>query len=393
MVARSTLSAFLLGLVSTVLATPITTQKGDYVNWRKFHANGVNLGGWLAQEASIDPYWWDQHCRGTVDEWNCCIKLGDQCHSVFEKRYATYITAKDIDKLASGGVNLIRIPTTYAAWVKIPGAGYHSGNQRKYFKRVADYAIKKYGMHVVVDLHSLPGGVNGLDIGERVGKWDWFNNQTNFDLSLKAVDAALHFIQSSGSPRSYSLAPINEPADEPDFSKFGTPAALTDTGADWVLKYFKAVIARAEAVNCKIPIMLQGSFRGEPSWSGHFSYNTNIVFDVHNYYFALPIDSGNITSRLCADAKTLAGDGKFPVFVGEWAIETGANNKFANRAKNLNTGLYAYNKYTQGNAYWTGKYLGNVSVAGEGTKRDYWNYASFIDTGIINEKQGKFYCH
>ncbi|KAJ4338863.1 hypothetical protein N0V95_007933 [Ascochyta clinopodiicola] len=392
MVAQSALGAFLLGLSSTVLASPTTAQKGDYVNWRKFHANGVNLGGWLAQEAFIDPYWWDQHCRGTVDEWSCCVKLGDQCNSVFEERYATYITSKDIDKLASGGVNLIRIPTTYAAWVKIPGAGYHSGNQQKYFKQVADYAIKKYGMHVVLDLHSLPGGVNGLDIGERVGKWDWFNNQTNLDLSLKVVDAALNFIQSSGSPQSYSFAPINEPADNPDFSKFGTPAALSDTGASWVLKYFKAVVAHAEAVNCKIPVMLQGSFKGEPFWSGNFSKNTNIVFDVHNYYFGRPSDSSNVTSLLCADAKTLAGDGKFPVFVGEWAIQTSANNKFANRAKNLNTGLYAYNTYTQGNAYWTAKFLGNVSVAGEGTQSDYWNYESFIDMGIIDQKQGKQYC-
>ncbi|XPS93113.1 hypothetical protein M3J09_002484 [Ascochyta lentis] len=392
MVAQSILGACLLGLTASVLATPTTTQKGDYVNWRKFHANGVNLGGWLAQEATIDPYWWDPYCRGTVDEWNCCVKLGDQCNSVFEKRYATYITTKDIDKLASGGVNLIRIPTTYAAWVRIPGAGYHSGNQQKYLKQVADYAIKKYGMHVVLDLHSLPGGVNGLDIGERVGKWDWFNNQTNLDLSLKVVDAALHFIQSSGSPQSYSFAPINEPADNPDFSKFGTPAALSDTGAAWVLKYFKAVVAHAEAVNCKIPVMLQGSFKGEPFWSGNFSASANIVFDVHNYYFGRPSDSNNVTSLICADAKTLAGDGKFPVFVGEWAIQTSANNKFANRAKNLNTGLYAYNKYTQGNAYWTAKYLGNVSVVGEGTQSDYWNYESFIDMGIIDQKQGKQYC-
>lgn len=166
MVARFNLGALLFGFASTVLATPTTNQKGAYVNWRKFHANGVNLGGWLAQEMSIDPYWWDDNCRGTVDEWNCCVQLGDKCDSVFEKRYATYITTKDIDKLASGGINLIRIPTTYAAWVKFPGAGYHSGNQQKYFKQVADYAIKKYGMHVVLDLHSLPGGVNGLDIGE-----------------------------------------------------------------------------------------------------------------------------------------------------------------------------------------------------------------------------------
>ncbi|KAJ8116506.1 hypothetical protein OPT61_g2087 [Boeremia exigua] len=392
MVARSVFSAVFVGLASTALSSPTKAQRGDYVNWRRFHANGVNLGGWLAQEATIDPYWWDEHCRGTVDEWNCCVKLGDQCDAVFEKRYATYITTKDIDKLASGGVNLIRIPTTYAAWVDFPDAGYHSGNQQKYFKQVADYAIRKYGMHVVLDLHSLPGGLNGLDIGERVGKWEWFNSTKNFERSLEVVDAALKFIQRSGSPQSYSFSPLNEPADNPDFSKFGTPAALSDVGAAWVLKYFKAVMQHVTAVNCKIPVMLQGSFKGEPFWSPSFDKSENIVFDVHNYYFGRPSDSDNVTSLLCADAKRIAGDGKFPVFVGEWAIQTSSNNRFANRAKNLNTGLYVYNKYTQGNAYWTANFRGNISVSGEGTQSDYWNYESFIDMHIINQNQGKQYC-
>ena len=159
-----------------------------------------------------------------------------------------------------------------------------------------------------------------------------------------------------------------------------------------MLKYFKAVIQHAEAINCKIPVMLQGSFKGEPFWSGQFDKSDNIVFDVHNYYFGRTSDSNNVTSLLCADAKTLAGDGKFPVFVGEWAIQTLSNNKFANREKNLNTGIYAYNKYTQGNAYWTAKFRGNVTVAGEGTQSDYWNYEGFIDLGLINEKEGKQYC-
>ncbi|KAF1933303.1 glycoside hydrolase family 5 protein [Didymella exigua CBS 183.55] len=363
MVAQLILSAALLSLASTAFANTTSVRKGDYVNWRKFHANGVNLGGWLAQEILIDPYWRDNYCRGH-------------------------------DKLASGDVNLIRIPTgtTYAAWVKIPGAGYHSGNQQKYFKQVADYAIKTYGMHVALDLHSLPGGVNGLDIGERVGHWDWFNSTKNLDLSLKVVDTAVSFIQNSGSPQSYSFAPINEPADNPDFSKFGQPAAHSDAGADWVLKYFKAVLEHVKSINCKILVLLQGSFKGEPFWSPKFDKSENIAFDVHNYYFGRPNNSDNFTSLLCADAKTLTGDGKFPVFVGEWSIQTSVNNQLANRARNVNTGLYSYNKYTQGNAYWTAKFRGNVSVVGEGTTSEYWNYESFIDLGILDEKQGKQYC-
>lgn len=186
---------------------------------------------------------------------------------------------------------------------------------------------------------------------------------------------------------------MNEPVDNPDFSTFGTPAALSENGAAWVKKFIKAVIARTEAVNPKIPVMFQGSFKGEPYWSPHFPASTNLVFDVHNYYFARPSNSDNLTANICADAKTIAGDGKFPVFVGEWAIQTLTNNKFANREKNLNAGLYAYNKYTQGNAYWTAKFFGNISVEGEGTQSNYWNYLDFIDMGFMKSNQTQQYCN
>lgn len=31
-------------------------------------------------------------------------------------------------------------------------------------KKLATYVIEKYGMHIVLDLHALPGGVNWLEI-------------------------------------------------------------------------------------------------------------------------------------------------------------------------------------------------------------------------------------
>jgi hypothetical protein len=179
-----------------------------------------------------------------------------------------------------------------------------------------------------------------MGFGEGEGRFGWFNNVTNFDYSLRAVDAALAFIQSSGTPQSYTLEPINEPVDNRDFTTFGTPAALTDNGVAWTQKYFDAVVAKATAVNKNIPVMLQGSFKGEAFWSPRFLASANLVFDVHNYYFAgRPTDSDTVSADICSDAKASAGDGKFPVFVGEWSIETVADNKFANRRKNLNTGL------------------------------------------------------
>jgi aryl-phospho-beta-D-glucosidase BglC (GH1 family) len=395
MFATVTKATGLLSLLSTTLAVPTSNHQPSYLNWRTAKFTGVNLGGWFAQEAFIDPVFWATNCGSLPDEWTCCIALGARCGPVLEHRYNTFITRRDIDKLASVGVNLLRIPTSYAAWAKIPGSELYSGNQQAIFKHIAEYAIKKYGMHIVLDIHSLPGGINGVDIGEAKGHYDWFNNSTNLAYSLDVVSSALDFIQSSCSPQSYTLAPINEPVDNRDVTSFGQPIALSEDGADWVQKYFEAVIQKRDAVDTRIPLMLQTSFKGAAYWSSRLQnlVQRNLVLDVHQYYFAgRPTTSSNVSALICSDAKSVAANSSFPVFVGEWAMQTVSDNRFVDRRKNLNTGLYAWKKYAQGSAYWTARMSGNVSVVGEGLQGDYWNFEGFVDMGIVHEAEGARYC-
>ncbi|KAJ5281861.1 hypothetical protein N7478_007233 [Penicillium angulare] len=366
-----------------------TNNKNDYIDWRTFHAHGVNLGGWLEQESTIDTYWWAKECAGAttlcdLGEWGLCQHLGAQCGPVLEHRYATYITTEDIDKFASAGVTILRIPTTYAAWIDLPGSELYHGNQRTYIHRIATYAIEKHNMHILVDIHSLPGGTNGLDIGEATGHWGWWWNQTALDWSLRAVDALIDFVQESGHPESYSIEPINEPADNTDFADFGTAAALSDHGAEWLSGYIHKVIERVKKVNHRIPVMFQGSFKTEEYWSPFFEEGTNLVFDLHHYYYQYDNStSENIMEFLCKDAKASKGDGKFPTFVGEWSIQTGANNSLGLRGKNVREGIEAWGSFTRGSSYWTGKYLSNATVEGEGEMGDYWNYEGFIDNGYF----------
>lgn len=391
---RSSLLIPYIGIAGALTAPAQPSKAAKYVDWKTFKAYGVNLGGWLVQESTIDTTWWDTYSGGAADEWGLCENLGSQCGPVLEKRYATWITASDIDDAASAGVTLLRIPTTYAAWVKYPGSRLYSGNQQKYLKHITTYAIEKYGMHIILDVHGLPGGINGMTIGEADGHWNWYYNETNLDYSMQVVDAAIAFIQNSGHPESFTFEPMNEPADNQDLSTFGTPAALSDAGAAWVLKYIRAVLDHVVSVNKKIPVMFQGSFKGEEFWSGNFSRSDNLVFDVHNYYFAGRVTtSANVPSFICSDAKATPGDGKFPTFVGEWSIQTVYNNSFALRELNLNAGLAAFHKYSHGSSYWTWKFSGNATVDGQGTQADYWNYKGFADNGYVHpEASGLVYC-
>lgn len=316
-----------------------------------------------------------------MDEWTWCKNLGTQCGPVLEEHYASYITTGFIDKLASVGTTVIRIPTTYAAWVTVPGSELYTGNQIKYLSKIATYAIKKHGMHVLIDLHSLPGGINALTIGEATGHLGWFNSTTNLDYSLQAVDKVLDFIVSSGHQNHFTLEPINEPMD--NLSAAFTPGSLSATGLQWVKKYFDLVIEHTEAVNPKIPVALQ-TFQTEAFWSSQFAKDKNIVFDQHIYYFEnKAVSSANVSVSFCKDAQTYAGDGVFPVFIGEWAIQTGGYNSLADRERNLKTAQYTWNKYAHGSAMWTGRHFGNVPVNGEGVLRNYWNYEDFIDLGFV----------
>jgi glucan 1,3-beta-glucosidase len=281
------------------------------------------------------------------------------------------------------GVNVLRIPTTYSAWVDIGSDTqlYH-GNQQVYLQTITEYAISTYGMRVIIGLHSLPGGVNSLDIGEAFGHSGWFGNNTNLAWSFDAIDGIISFIQNSGNPWAFTIAPINEASD--NFAGFATAEGMTTNGTDWIVTYINGVLERLAAVDSRIPIMLQDSFLGEEHWSPYFSASSNIVVDSHIYYFAAAgIYSEYIAPAICGQSSVAGGDGKFPVFIGEWSVQSMYNNTFQDRESIFNTERYAWSKYVQGGSFWNIKYDSDTAVSGDGGLRDYWDYLGLIDAGVI----------
>lgn len=57
-----------LGIPIALGAPSNRTEKSKYVDWKSFKAYGVNLGGWLVQESTIDTLWWDTYSGGAEDE-------------------------------------------------------------------------------------------------------------------------------------------------------------------------------------------------------------------------------------------------------------------------------------------------------------------------------------
>ncbi|KAL4809712.1 glycoside hydrolase superfamily [Aspergillus unguis] len=386
-----------LSLATSALSLPSHVSQHQSFNWTTEKRTGVNLGGWLVQEKSLDNTWWNTYGPDAADEWDICQTLGPaKCSSVLEHRYATYITTDLIDTFASAGVNILRIPSTYAAWIDLPGSGLYSGNQTTYLRKITEHAITKYDMHIVLDVHSLPGGLNGLEIGEKVGNWGWFYNATAWAHSLEVMDQVLEFVASSSSPGSFTLEPMNEPADrnkESDLgmSVFGTPEALSDKAAAYVLEFWKAVLKKVRGfererdLGVSIPVGFQ-SFKLPSYWKGNFTSGDNVLFDMHNYYFeGRNTTSQNVPKFMLEDAKLKsAGAGGVPVFIGEWAVQTASGNELKLRERNVKAGISLWEEYMQGSAYWSGRYLGNATVVGEGVTKNYWDFEEFVELGFFD---------
>jgi len=245
--------------------------------------------------------------------------------------------------------------------------------------------MEKYGMHIIVGLHSLPGGVNSLDIGEGFGHDGWSFNTTNFDYSLEAVDGVLLFINNSGHIRSFTFAPINEASD--NFAGFGSAAGLTTNGTDWINTYVKACLAKSAQIGKRIPLMLQDFFQGEEYWSPFFDAKTNPVIDSHIYYFAVAgTYSQYVAPAICGQSAIVEGDDTFPVFVGEWSLQVQFNNTLAERKTLFDTLRYSWATYVSGVAFWNIKTLNQDTVSGEGTTQDYRDFESLLDAGVIQQR-------
>ncbi|KAK7914697.1 glycoside hydrolase [Apiospora marii] len=375
---------------------PPGPPKDEFLDWRTFKGNGANLGAWLAKEKVHDVEWWRSLggvAAETPDEWTLCAALGDECSAVFEARYASFLNTSTVDALASVGVNVLRVPTTYAAWIDVPGSQYHRGNQQKFLSTIANYAIETYGMHVIIDLHSLPGGVNGLDIGEALGHTFWFNNQTNLDYSYAVVDAVLAFMKNSGHLNSFTLSPLNEAAD--NLEKFAMPEGLSQGAADWILKYMNGVLAKVDAVDPRIPVMLQDSFQGAAFWAPQFAPRPNLVMDVHVYYFAVPDAFARyLAPKICSQSRVVAADKKFPTFIGEWALQAANNNSLAvdQRRALFDTQRFAWQRDASGGAFWNAVSYSDTPVDGEGVQKDYWSYVDLVNAGVITKQTPSRFC-
>ncbi len=174
---------------------------------------GVNLGNWLVLEKWMSPKLFE----GTTaeDEYYLPTQLD---RSVYEARIrqhrAEYITERDFITMRAIGLNTIRIPVPYFIFGDRPP---FIGCIEELDKAFA--WAERYGLKILIDLHTAPDSQNGFDNGGICGVCKWSQTPEEVEFVLNLLEKlAKRYGQRKGL---FGIQPINEPVSEEMWETMG----------------------------------------------------------------------------------------------------------------------------------------------------------------------------
>ena len=171
---------------------------------------GVNLGNWLVLEKWMSPALFE----GTTaeDEYYLPLQLPKEVYEARIKIHRSeYITERDFAAIRRIGLNTVRIPVPYFIF----------GDRPPFIGCIKelDHAFawaEKYGLKILIDLHTAPLGQNGFDNGGICGVCRWSQTPEEVGFVLDVLEKlAERYGQRKGL---FGITPINEPVTEPMWS-------------------------------------------------------------------------------------------------------------------------------------------------------------------------------
>lgn len=278
--------------------------------------------------------WWvsvagdGEFAANVYDEWNLTAAITatpggvTNLTSVLQEHQDTWITDADIDIMAQQGINMLRIPTPFNAWIPTVTGEPYLNNTAVYQASITRILAKAFsvGIYSVLDLHGLPGSQNGEESsGHNTTSPAWFGNTVNQGRSDATVAAVLAFI--AASPYRSSIAGleiINEPRPYGD----AQVAELED--------YYSRSYATVQASEYPVPVFIHGAFVTNPLsywWSFVAARATSppsLIFEDHPYPGNFPPQNGtaDILLQVCNDAKNYLSY-PVPICITEWSVYTG----------------------------------------------------------------------
>ncbi|KAK5004306.1 glycoside hydrolase superfamily [Cryomyces antarcticus] len=117
-----------------------------------------------------------------TDQWT--FDSTDGAQAKLKTHWESYFNESDVQKIASWGINALRIPVGYWAYDNagtpdITGADAH-------LEKAIGWA-RSHGLKVWVDCHGSPGSQNGFDNSGRAGDVAW-QSSDNLDHSIRVLE-------------------------------------------------------------------------------------------------------------------------------------------------------------------------------------------------------------
>ena len=298
---------------------------------------GVNLGNWLVLEKWMLPELFEG--TGAEDEVWLNRKMNPaELKEKMKEHRDTFITEQDFAFIKEQEIWLLRIPVPYFIFGDRPPFN----GCVEYLDKAFDWA-EKYGLQILIDLHTVPGSQNGYDNGGLTGVCKWCKNPEEVEFALTVLERlAKRYGQREGL---YGIEVLNEPisflvyATAPSTGKAVDKEEAKGSGyvpLPFLENFYRNAYRRLRKI---LPenktIVFHDGFRLR-HWGKFFrkEHMKNVVLDTHIYIFAMesfvPIHMPWVYQIYIKSQQRLIEriQRDVPVVVGEWCI----CNKYAEKA-------------------------------------------------------------
>lgn len=294
---------------------------------------GVNLGNWLVLEKWMSPALFE----GTTaeDEYYLPRRLSRESYeSRIRQHRSEYISERDFAAIRRIGLNAVRIPVPYFIF----------GDRDPFIGCVEELDkafnwAEKYGIRILIDLHTVPYSQNGFDNGGICGicKWSQMPEEVDFVLNVLEKLAKRYGKRDA----LLGIEPVNEPITEPMWTVMDVPhrypaadPGLASGSAPNTMSFLQKFYT--DAFDRIKPHLREGAFVvfhdafRLKDWKGFLTqdrFKGNVILDTHQYLMMAEAMGCEQSLEAYLDhiqntfAKNIAEVQEYvPVIAGEWCI-------------------------------------------------------------------------
>lgn len=293
---------------------------------------GVNLGNWLVLEKWMNPALFE----GTTaeDEYYLPTQLSPKVYEARIKIHRSeYITERDFVTIKRMGMDSVRIPVPYFIF----------GDRKPFIGCIEELDkafnwAEKYGLTILIDLHTVPLSQNGFDNGGISGVCKWAQNPDEVEFVLGVLERlAKRYGHRKGL---FGIQPLNEPVTEnmwgtmdvqnryapadPELAKDSAPITM-----EFLRKFYLEAYDRISTYMPKekyvvlhdgFELMAWKDFMQEEKYS-------NVILDTHQYLMVAEARGCSQTIegylkyvREELEPQITEMEKYFPVICGEWCL-------------------------------------------------------------------------